>query len=140
MKKDQSRLRQQLRRTEESRRAHIQRILAEKGPLRPGAFVTVMRKCGKPNCHCHRPDHPGHGPNLRLTYKLKGKTVTESLPTPAAVRKAENEIAEFRKFEQLRREFVEVNTKICQSRPVEQTLSPEEKKRRRRSSRRSPKK
>ena len=126
--------------TLEQRRSKIVHQIAQLGDLRSGSITSTGGRCGKPNCHCHRPDHPGHGPNLRLTYKLKGKTVTESLPTPAAVRKAENEIAEFRKFEQLRREFVEVNTKICQSRPVEQTLSPEEKKRRRRSSRRSPKK
>ena len=60
---------------------------------------------------CHRPRDPGHGPNLRLTYKWRGKTVTESLPTPAAVRKAEREVAEFRRFQQLSREFVEVNEK-----------------------------
>ena len=56
------------------------------------------------------------------------------------VRKAESEVAEFRKFEQIRREFVELNTRICQLRPVEDTLSAEEKKRPKRSSRRSPKK
>lgn len=28
------------------------------------------------------PDDPGHGPNLRLTYKLQGKTVTEIFPSP----------------------------------------------------------
>jgi hypothetical protein len=126
--------------TLEQRRSEIVHRIAQLGDLRSGSITSTGGRCGKLNCHCHRPDHPGHGPNLRLTYKLKGKTVTESLPTPAAVRKAENEIAEFRKFEQLHREFVEVNTKICQSRPVEQTLSSEEKKRRRRSSRRSPKK
>ena len=32
----------------------------------------------------------------RLTFKINGKTVTESLPDPPATRKAEREIAEFR--------------------------------------------
>jgi hypothetical protein len=44
-----------------------------------------------------------------LTYKWHGKTVTEALPTPAAVRKAEREIAEFRDYQRLGRELVEVN-------------------------------
>jgi hypothetical protein len=64
-----------------------------------------------------------------LTYKQHGKTVTESLPTPAAQKKAEREIAEFRRFEQLIRDFVEVNVQICRARPVADQLTPQEKKR-----------
>jgi hypothetical protein len=64
--------------------------------------------------------------------------VTEALPTPAAVRKAEREIAEFREYQRLGRELVEVNEKICRLRPVEeQALSEQEKKRRTPSSRKS---
>jgi hypothetical protein len=60
------------------------------------------------------------------------------LPTPAAVRKAEREIAEFRKFQELSRSFLDVNEKICRLRPVEeQPLSEQEKKRRRPSNRKS---
>jgi hypothetical protein len=44
--------------------------------------------------------------------------MTESFPTPAAQRKAEREIAEFRKYQQLSRAFVEVNEKICRQRPL----------------------
>ena len=87
---------------------------------------------------CHQPKQAPHGPNLRLTYKVASKTVTESLPNPAAVAKAKREIAEFRRFEQLIREFVDVNIQICHSRPVEQTTeSSQEKKRPKRSSRSS---
>jgi hypothetical protein len=73
-----------------------------------------------------------HGPNPRLTYKVQGKTVTESLPTPAAQKKAEREIAEFRRFEQLMRDFIAVNAQICQARSVDDPAVPQEKKRRRR--------
>jgi hypothetical protein len=55
-----------------------------------------------------------------LTYKVGGKTVTESLPNPASQKKAEREIAEFRHFEQLVREFIEINARICRSREVEE--------------------
>ncbi len=81
---------------------------------------------------------PPHGPNFRLTYKVEGKTLSESLPTPAAIRKAEREVAEFRKFQELSREFVETNTAICRLRPVEEEPATEqEKKRRKRSGGRS---
>jgi hypothetical protein len=63
-----------------------------------------------------------------LTYKLRGKSVTESLPDPAAVRKAETEIAEFRKFDDLRKQFLAINAEICRLRPVEENLTPQEKK------------
>ena len=79
-----------------------------------------------------------HGPNPRLTYKVQGKTITESLPTPTARKKAEREIAEFRRFEQIVREFTEVNAKICRARPVDEQPVPQEKKRRRRSAKKPP--
>jgi hypothetical protein len=107
------------------------------GDLRPGSVTGIVRRCGKPTCHCAQPDDPGHGPTLRLTYKVQGKTISEALPTPASVRKAEREIAEFRRFQELSRSFLEVNEKICRLRPVEETLTPEEKKLRKRSSRKS---
>ena len=114
----------------ESRRADLLRGLADLKDMRPGSVVGAVFRCGKPRCHCAQPGDPGHGPHLRLTYKWHGKTVTEALPTPAAVRKAEREIAEFRDYQRLGRELVEVNEKICRLRPVEQTLTPQEKKRR----------
>jgi hypothetical protein len=68
---------------------------------------------------------------------MNGKTVSESFVTPAAQRKAEREIEAFRRYRQLERSFVEINEKICRARPVEETLTPEEKKRPRRSRTRS---
>src|ERR1700691_5296848 len=94
-------------------------------------------RCGTPNCHCHKPDDPGHGPNYRLTYKVEGKTVTESFPNPAAQRKAEREVAGFRTYQELSRTLIDTNEKICRARPVEDTLTPQEKKRRKRSGRKS---
>jgi hypothetical protein len=119
-------------------RSELVARFAHLGDLRPGSVTGIVRRCGKPTCHCARPDDPGHGPTLRLTYKAENKTVSEALPTPAAVRKAEQEIAEFRKFQELSRSFVNVNEKICHLRPVEEDLpSAQEKKPLRPSSRRS---
>jgi hypothetical protein len=41
------------------------------------------------------PGSAGHGPNFRLTRKVAGKTVTETFASPAALRKAQREVAEF---------------------------------------------
>jgi hypothetical protein len=101
--------------------------------MRPGSIVGAVRRCGKPSCHCAQPDDPGHGPSLRITHKRHGKTVTEALPTSAAVRKAEREIAQFRRFQQLSEELVEVSEQICWLRPIEDTLTLQEKKRPKRS-------
>jgi hypothetical protein len=71
-------------------------LLAQISPLadfRPGSITGTRGLCGNPNCH--KPGESGHGPNLRLTYKVEGKTVTEGFATPAAQRKAEREVAEF---------------------------------------------
>jgi hypothetical protein len=86
-------------------------------------FSNTSGRCGKPKCHCHQPGQPVHGPNPRLTCKVQGKTITESLPTPAAQKKAEREIAEFRRSEDLIREFVAINAKICQVRSAEDQQS-----------------
>ena len=59
----------------ESRRADLLGSLSSLGDLRPGSIVAVMRRCGKPTCHCAQPEDSGHGPSLRLTHKRKGKTV-----------------------------------------------------------------
>ena len=122
----------------ESRRAELLRALANLKDMRPGSVVGAVFRCGKPSCHCARPEDPGHGPNLRLTYKWHGKTVTEALPTLAAVRKTEREIAEFREYQRLGRELVEVSEKICRLRPIEEpALSEQERKRRTPSGRKS---
>ena len=108
--------------------------ITQLGDFRPGSISATKGRCGNPGCHCHKPDDPGHGPNLRLTYKVDGKTVTETFPTVAAQRKAEREISAFRRYQELSRELVNTNEKICRARPVEDTLTPQEKKRPKRSS------
>src|SRR5207302_10229037 len=115
----------------EQQRTNITNQIAALGDLRCGSITSTTGRCGKSNCHCHQPKDPGHGPNLRLTYKVDGKSVSESLPDRAAERKAEREIAEFRKLHGLHKEFVEINAEICRIRPSEpDTQLPEEKERR----------
>lgn len=127
----------------EPQRDALLRQINQLEDFRPGSITTTTGRCGNPRCHCHQPKDPGHGPNFRLTYKAHGKTFTESFPSAAARRKAEREIEEYRKWQQLSRKFVEVSTSICRLRPApteEEAGTPQEKKRKRRSSKRSPEK
>ena len=82
----------------EQRRQAIAQQVTQLGDLRAGSITSTSGRCGKPGCRCHQPGQPVHGPNFRLTYKVDGKRVSESLPSPAAIHKAEREVAEFRKL------------------------------------------
>jgi hypothetical protein len=120
-------------------RSALLRQFAELGDFQPGSITNAARTCGKPTCHCAQPNDPGHGPHAQLTQKIEGKTVTQNLPSLAAVRKAESEIAEFRRFQTLTGELIGVNRKICGLRPVADTAPQgQEKKRSTRSSAKSP--
>jgi hypothetical protein len=121
---------------EQQRSAILARIF-ELGDFRSGSITATSGPCGKLNCRCHQPGQAGHGPNDRLTRKVQGKTVTESFSTPAALQKAEREVEAFHRFRQLSSELREVNERICRARPIEESLTPQEKKRRQPSSKKS---
>ncbi|MGH9353363.1 MAG: DUF6788 family protein [Terriglobia bacterium] len=90
------------------------------GDLRHGSITAVTRRCGKRSCHCAKPHDPGHDPQFRLTRRVTGKTVTEIFPNPAVLRKAQQEVAEFHRFQKLSQDLIALNEKICRLRPVEQ--------------------
>ena len=121
----------------EQQRAAVLQQISDLKDFRAGSITGTGGRCGNSGCHCHHEGDPGHQPHPRLTYKVNGKTVTESFATPAEQRKAEREIETFRRYRQLERSFVDINEKICRARPVEDTLTPDEKKRRKRSRPRS---
>jgi hypothetical protein len=53
--------------------------VSQLGDFQPGSISSPRRKCGKPTCHCAKPDDPGHEPHFQLTQKVDGRTVTQSL-------------------------------------------------------------
>jgi len=106
--------------TLEADRAKLLEEFLGLGDLRHGSITVTVRKCGKPSCHCAKANDPGHDPQFRLARKVNGKTVTESFPNPAALRKAQQEVAEFRRLQKLNEELVGINKQICDRRPVEQ--------------------
>src|SRR5664279_631864 len=120
-------------------RSALLRQISELGDFQPGSIANASRRCGKTGCHCAKPNDPGHGPHAQLTQKIDGKTVTQNLPSHAAVCKTESEITEFRKFQALTGELVHVNRKICRLRPIEQ-IEPttQEKKQRKPSKKKLP--
>ena len=123
----------------QEQKSSVLRRISQLQDFRPGSVTATMGRCGNSRCHCHQPGHPGHGPNFRLTFKQDGKSRTESFPNPAARRAAERQTAEYRKWQQLSREFVAVNKAICRLRLAEeQEQTPQEKKRPKPSSRKLP--
>jgi len=116
----------------EAQRTRILQQFQNLGDFRHGSICAVSRRCGKPTCHCAKANDVGHEPQLRWTRKQGGKTVAETISSPAALRKTNAEIAEFHRFRELNAELIAVNEKICHLRPVEPTSahwSVEEKKR-----------
>ena len=120
----------------EKQRAGLLKEISAVGDFRRGSITATSGKCGKASCHCAKPGSPGHGPNLRLTRKVRGKTVTETFASAAALRKAQREVAEFHHFQDLCEQVVTVSEQLCSARPVDDSSSPQEKKRRQRSSER----
>src|SRR5438093_11470372 len=108
--------------TLEAERSQILEQFLSLGDLRPGSITAVVRRCGKPSCHCAKLHDPGHDPQFRLTRRISGKTVTESFPNPTALRKAQQEVAELHRFQKLSQDLGTLNDKICRLRPDEPQL------------------
>lgn len=119
---------------EHQRHAILQQML-RLPDFRSGSITATRGTCGKANCRCHQPNQPGHGPNYRLTRKVKGRTVTETFATSAELHKAQREVETYHRFRQLAQALLEINEKICRARPLELELTLSKKKRRKSSSR-----
>lgn len=123
----------------EKQRADVLGRILALGDFRSGSVTAISGRCGKPSCRCHQPNQPAHGPNFRLTRKVNGKTVSETFSSSAELRKAQKEVEAFHQFRELSQQLLEVNEKICRARPVEESLTSQEKKRRKPSSKKSSK-
>jgi hypothetical protein len=122
----------------EQQRTALLNDIATLGDFRSGSITAIQGRCGKPTCRCHQPGQPAHGPNFRLTRKVDGKTTSETFSTPAELRKAQREVQAFHRFRELSQKLLDVNERICRTRPADQEdLTPQEKKRPKRSSKKS---
>jgi hypothetical protein len=102
----------------ERRREDLYRELSQVEDFRPGSLNEVRRKCGKPNCACAAPGHPGHGPQYNLTRRVEGRTQTRHLRPGPELDKARREAAGYQRFRDLAGQVTEVNDAICDARPV----------------------
>ena len=101
----------------ERRLAELYRELGQVGDFRRGSLNEVRRKCGKPNCACARPGHPGHGPRWLWTRSAGGRTRSRQLAA-AEVDKVRAELANYKEFTALTEQIVEVSEAICEARPA----------------------
>lgn len=102
----------------EERRDRLHREIEELGDFRPGMISVRFRRCGRKNCVCSQPEHPGHGPQYLWNTTQGGKSRAQHLRMGPELEKASREVKEYREFQRLCRELVEVNEKICRLRPV----------------------
>jgi hypothetical protein len=110
----------------ESRRLKLYHRLAELGDFRPGSISVNYRKCGKKNCVCAQPSHPGHGPQYLWNATVSGRSVAKNLRLGPELEKARQQAENYQAFLQLTRELIEVNDKICELRPTLQIEDEEE--------------
>jgi hypothetical protein len=102
----------------EQRRAELYGELADTGDFRRGSVSATYRRCGKANCACADPAHPGHGPRHLLTRSVEGKTEARQVAPGPELDKVNREVANYKRFLTRVEQIVEVNEAICQDRPV----------------------
>jgi hypothetical protein len=102
----------------EARRARLFERLAAIGDFRRGSISENYRRCGKPNCACAQPGHPGHGPRFLWTRTVAGRGTRGRQLAAGEVEKVRGELAAYQQFAALSEQIVEVSEAICEARPV----------------------
>ena len=83
------------------------------GDFRRGSVSENYRRCGKPNCACAAPDHPGHGPRILWTRSAGARRTVGRQLAAAEVEKVRQEVARHAQFATISEQIEEVNEKIC---------------------------
>ena len=109
----------------EAERDRLYAQLSAVGDFRRGSVSENYRKCGKPNCACAQPDHPGHGPRFLWTRTARGRgTVGRQLAAGGGGEGARGRSARHAEFAAISEQIAEVNEKICEARPAAGTDAP----------------
>ncbi len=95
-----------------TKKKQILQTISELDDFRQGSLSPRYRKCGKPYCHCAKEGSKGHGPLWMVTRAVEGKTVSKAIHSEI-VEKTFEQIETFHQFQDLVREYTEVNIKIC---------------------------
>src|SRR5215469_16376105 len=102
----------------EAERDRLYAQLSAVGDFRRGSVTENWRKCGKPNCACAAPDHPGHGPRFLWTRSEgRRKRVGRQLAA-GEVDRVRREIARHAEFTSIVERITEVSERICEARPA----------------------
>ena len=99
----------------EAERERLHAQLAAVGDFRRGSVTENYRKCGKPNCACAQPGHPGHGPRFLWTRTVRGRRTRGRQLAAGEVGKVRRELARYAEFTSLAERIAEVNEAICEA-------------------------
>ena len=93
----------------ETERDRLYAQLSAVGDFRRGSVSENYRKCGKPDCACAAPDHPGHGPRFLWTRTARGRGTAGR----REVAKVRREVARHGEFAAMSERIAKVKEKIC---------------------------
>src|ERR1700730_534042 len=96
----------------EAERNRLYAQLSGVGDFRRGSVSENWRRCGKPNCACATPDHPGHGPRFLWTRTARGRGTVGRQLAAGEVEKVRREIARYAEFTAAAEQIVEGNERI----------------------------
>ena len=108
----------------EAERDRLYAQLSAVGDFRRGSVSENYRRCGKPNCACAQPDHPGHGPRFLYTRTARGRGTVGRQLAAGEVAKVRREVTRHAEVAAICEQIAEVNEKICEARPAAGTDAP----------------
>jgi hypothetical protein len=108
----------------EGERDRLLAQLVTLGDFRRGSVSENYRKCGKPNCACAAPGHPGHGPRFLWTRSAGRRKTAGRQLAAGEVEKVRGEVARHAEFAAAVEQVIEVNERICEARPAAGTGEP----------------
>ena len=97
----------------EVKKNSLHKKLKKLGNFRRGTISVHYRKCGKKNCACAKPGHPGHGPQYLWTTTIKKKSYSKNLKMGPELYKYKEETQNYLTFMKLYKEIIQVNEEIC---------------------------
>jgi len=92
------------------RKAQLLRTFPIPDDLLPGSLSQSHLRCGKPTCHCARPEDPGH-PIWTLTFMVNGKKHTQHIPNEW-VQEVQRRVTAGREFQDAVREVLAANAQL----------------------------
>ena len=110
----------------EQRKKDLYQQLASLGEFRRGTLSVNYRRCGKPNCACAGPGHPGHGPQYLWNATIEGKSRAKNVVLGPELEKMGQELENYRRFQRWLEQWVAVNERLCQLRPAPEAGSDKE--------------